>query len=347
MPFDLFQFAHLCDYYGDCKFRLTNPAMTQRNNARQMKHVPNADSLPHVHALRDSLEKSLFAASTSAIDRLCGEYGNAYLDDFESHLGLLKRAFPERGFPDWAARGFQRFGSAVLREEAAFKQTGRYSAGPEELQSLKDDFYGNADVMEGYYLVGLFCTYFLWPHHYRLLNFFRDDFLALPDEPTGLVMDWGPGHGLLSVEALGTWGRSPALLIDISRQSLEFSKAMLSASGMLERCELRQADILTLKTLPQADRVICGELLEHVPDPRGLIGMIRSSLRPGGKAFLTGAINAPQPDHIFLFRSAGELLDLVESEGFVIRSHLTVRHPNRDSDATAPEVTAMVVEHAA
>lgn len=304
-------------------------------------------SFPLVDALQQSLNKTLFGSSSSAVDSLLASHGEAYLEDFERYLGLLTRAFPEKPFPQWPARGFQRLGSTILREEIAFKQTGRYSAGPEELESLKEDFYANPEVMEEYYLVGLLCSYFLWPHHYRLLEFYRRSFLDAAPGDGGLVMEWGPGHGLLGLEALYVWRTNPALLIDLSPQSLDFCKGMLSASGMIGRCTLRRGDILSAGDLPAAERIICGELLEHVPDPAALIGGLRSALEKNGRAFLTGAINAPQPDHIFLFRNERELIDLVESEGLSVRAHLTVRHPSRQDDDSPPEVTAMVVEHAA
>ncbi|WP_136661019.1 methyltransferase domain-containing protein [Nitratireductor sp. XY-223] len=310
-----------------------------------MKHDLTTGSFPLVSALQDGLNKTLFGSSASAVEGLHTDYGDAYLADFENSLGLLQRAFPDKDFPTWAVRGFQRLGSTILREEVAFKQTGQYSASVEELQALKDDFYSNPEVMEGYYLVGLYCTYFLWPHHYRLLKFYREAFLSPPHDPQGLVMEWGPGHGLLSVEALGRWADSPSLLIDLSPQSLQFSEAVLGASGAGERVETRLEDVLAVPSLPQASRIVCGELLEHVPDPKALVGRIKESLQPGGLAFLTGAINAPQPDHIFLFRSEDELLRLVEEGGLDVHAHLTVRHPSRADDENPPEVTAMVVGH--
>ena len=216
-----------------------------------MKHDLMTGSFPLVSALQEGLNKTLFGASASAVESLHADYGDEYLSDFERSLGLLKKAFPQNTFPDWAVRGFQRLGSTILREEVAFKQTGQYSAGIEELQTLKDDFYSNPDVMEGYYLVGLYCTYFLWPHHYELLKFYRKSFLYPPHDPQGLVMEWGPGHGLLSVEALGMWKESPALLIDLSPQSLRFSEAVLGASGADSRVETRLEDVLAAGALPR------------------------------------------------------------------------------------------------
>lgn len=59
-----------------------------------------------------------------------------------------------------------------------------------------------------------------------------------------------------------------------------------------------------------------GEVLEHVENPHDFIGKMRELLADDGYAFLTTAINAPQPDHIYLFRNLEEVTRLFE--GFTI-----------------------------
>ena len=159
-------------------------------------------------------------------------------------------------------------------------------------------------------------------------------------------MEWGTGHGMLTLQALSAWPQSRATLIDLSPHSIEFCSRLLDAANLRGRCETRLADVLACDDLPTSDCIICGELLEHVPDPPALVRKLAGCLQRNGRAFITGAINAPQPDHLFLFRNADELVKLVEGEGLRIVSQLTVRHPLREGWDTAPEVAAMVVEHA-
>jgi hypothetical protein len=87
-------------------------------------------------------------------------------------------------------------------------------------------------------------------------------------------------------------------------------------------------------------------LLEHVPEPKVLLDQVRHGLRPGGIAYLTGAVNAPQPDHISLFRSPEELTALVEGQGLQINRKLVVCPPKRKGRLNPPMVVAMVVESA-
>jgi len=234
----------------------------------------------------------------------------------------------------------------ILKEEMHFRQTGEYAAKPDDLERVTEDVYDNEDVMDGYYLVGLFGTYFLWPHHYRILDFFRRSFLQT-GPPSQRLAEWGVGHGLLTLEALRQWPEARALVVDLSKYSLGFAGRMLGSAGVAGRCDSRQGDVLKFTDLPTADRIICSELLEHVPDPGLLLDRLRGALAPAGLAYLTGAINAAQPDHVYLFTGDRQLFRLLEDHGFAIKASLTACHPNREGDENPPAVVATVVEAAA
>jgi 2-polyprenyl-3-methyl-5-hydroxy-6-metoxy-1,4-benzoquinol methylase len=90
-----------------------------------------------------------------------------------------------------------------------------------------------------------------------------------------------------------------------------------------------------------ADRLICAELLEHVADPKALLFRVAASLKDGGKAFLTAAINAPQPDHIYHFRSAGEVEELVQACGLSIHAQRLFTHPHRKTQNEPPAILAL------
>jgi SAM-dependent methyltransferase len=292
------------------------------------------------------LDRSVFRSLGAAVGGLADQFGAEYLDDFESHLELLRSAFPEKPWPDWAVQGFVNLNKAILKEEMHFRQTGQYAARPEDLERVTEEVYDNEEVMERYYLVGLYCTYFLWPHHYRILRFYRQSFLQAGPPPARLA-EWGVGHGLLALEALRRWPAAGAALLDLSRFSLAFAERLLNAAGVGERCQSRLGDVLELPDLPRVDRLICSELLEHVPDPGRLLDRVREALAPGGLAYLTGAINAAQPDHVYLFTSDEQLLGMLRDHGLTAREHLTACHPSREHEARPPAVVAMVVERAA
>lgn len=291
------------------------------------------------------LQRSLFRSLGEPISYLENQYGPSYLQDFERHLGILRLAFPEKPWPDWAVQGFVNLNKAILKEEMHFKQTGQYAAQPEDLERVTQAVYDNEEVMDRYYLVGLYSTYFLWPHHYRILEFYRRSFLQVGPSPNH-VMEWGVGHGLLALEALEQWTAAQATLVDLSKFSLAFAGRLLDAAGVAERCQRRQGNVLELQLPRQAERIICSELLEHVPDPDRLLERLRAALAPGGCAYLTGAINAAQPDHVYLFTSDEQLFRLMEKHGFRIQAHLTACHPNREQERDPPAVVALVAQAA-
>ena len=162
--------------------------------------------------------------------------------------------------------------------------------------------------------------------------------------PPERIAEWGVGHGLLILEALERWPQAQAAILDLSKFSLAFTARMLAAAGMGNRCESYQGDVVKLPATRSVQRLICSELLEHVPNPKLLLERLRDALAPGGLAYLTGAINAAQPDHVSLFTSTEQLLSLVEEQGLVMRAHLTACHPNRQAEQNPPAVVAMVVQ---
>ena len=188
---------------------------------------------PLVQDLRSALKRTLFAFLADPLDVLADQYGAGYLNDFEACLSRLRRAFPDRAWPAWLVDGYLLLNKEILREEKTFRETGLYSAGSEDLGRVKREVYDSQSVMEGYYLVGLLLTYWMWPHHHQMLTFFRERFLVTGDE-IDQVSEWGVGHGLLTLTALEAWPRARAEVFDISQHSLSFAGRLL-AGGRLER----------------------------------------------------------------------------------------------------------------
>lgn len=291
-----------------------------------------------VNEFRSHLRKSILASLDKSIEELGTQYGEGYLSDFEAHLLVLSKVLKGADFSRQAVRAFVKFNKGILKEELSFRETGRYSAS--EFSQIRRDVYENPEVMEDYYLAGLYLTYYIWPHHYRLLRFFRDSFLEPPGD-VSVFMEWGVGHGLLSQLAFNRWPSAKAGLYDVSPYSLQFSGRLLEASGF-SAFETNLGDVTSLET-GQADAVICGELLEHVDDPRKLLGKLRSSMNPGARAFMTGAINSAQEDHLTLFSSAEQVQELVAEAGFSVVDSVKLVHPNRAHEKDAPSVLALVL----
>lgn len=296
-----------------------------------------------VKELQKKLKNSFFSFLASSMDVLEMTYGNDYLIDAERYLQLLKKTFPSKNFIEWALDGFITFNREILKEEKVFKEKGHYSAGVYDFERVCNEVYKNPDIMKGYYLVGMFLSYFCWQHHYELLSFYRKNFLESTDSIPHTVMEWGVGHGLLTLLALSSWPKVKSIVYDISPYSLKFSQKLFFTAGYDANCKYRIGDVLK-ESVPCVDRLICGELLEHVPDPKSLMNKVYRSLRPGGLAFVTGAVNSAQHDHVYLFRSPEEIYSLANECNLNITSSIAVVHPSRKGHELEPTVVAMILE---
>jgi len=88
---------------------------------------------------------------------------------------------------------------------------------------------------------------------------------------------------------------------------------------------LVQQDIVAATGLESKfDCIMCSEVLEHTEEPEKALMNMHSSLRDQGRMFLHIPINSPAPDHIYLWRKAEEIEDLVENNGFVIESFTAI-----------------------
>ena len=70
---------------------------------------------------------------------------------------------------------------------------------------------------------------------------------------------------------------------------------------------LKTADIFVMDNEKKYDLIICGELLEHVENPRDLLDKLNIILKEDGTIFLTTAVYAAAIDHIYLFDNVDEV----------------------------------------
>ena len=95
------------------------------------------------------------------------------------------------------------------------------------------------------------------------------------------VADVGCGGGLLS-EALARDG-ADVVGIDLAGPALEVARAHAAEAGLAIDYRELSAEALADVEPGRFDAVACMELLEHVPDPAGVVGACARLLRPGGR----------------------------------------------------------------
>ncbi|MDB5408033.1 MAG: 2-polyprenyl-3-methyl-5-hydroxy-6-metoxy,4-benzoquinol methylase [Rhodospirillales bacterium] len=305
--------------------------------------VPSCDVDSRAHPLVAEM-RAMFRAhhsfSRDIVDRAVTLFGARWADDCEETLATL---FPTLDAQAQAVKGYAAFAWDSMRRQAKFERDRAYPA--KTYAAAADEVYFNPDYMASEYLPGLLLSHFLWPHHYRQLSFFDSAFI----EPMRTIaaasfMEVGVGTGLYSRRLLQNLPDLRGVGIDISPSSKLFADRHMQAFGMSDRYEIRLQDILDPAFAAQTDWLVCVEVLEHLEDPVAFLRGLRRALAPGGRAFITAALNAASPDHIYLYRTADEVWAQLDTAGFALeQSFLGAAYRPSAPGVPVPLAAAFVV----
>lgn len=209
--------------------------------------------------------------------------------------------------------GYAHFVTDVNRQQIEYCRRGAYlnKSYTDVFQAVYDD-----DEYMKYYHWGVYATTFLWHHHRRIYSMCKNRFCsALAPDARGI--EFGSGSGIWST-SLSTWRPDLKLRgVDISKSSLAVAQGLAEAADAKDRVTFEVGDAIKWQSGRDFfDFGISCFLLEHLEDPAALVANLRRSVKPGAPVFLTAAITAAEVDHIFEFRSEGEVIKLVEDGGF-------------------------------
>jgi 2-polyprenyl-3-methyl-5-hydroxy-6-metoxy-1,4-benzoquinol methylase len=163
-----------------------------------------------------------------------------------------------------------------------------------------------------YYMHGLLVSQFLWPHHYEILKCFGQVIQSKKSSVRD-YLEVGGGHGLYIREAIDVIGSTANYqMVDISEISLRISQELVATSNVEFTC----SDIFDFSPAKKYDFIAMGEVLEHVEEPVKLLRRLHGLLAENGYLFITTPTNAPAIDHIYLFRNAEEIRDVIRQADF-------------------------------
>lgn len=289
---------------------------------------------PSVEALRRAIAEN-HRFSRGLIERAEATFGADWVDDFEK---LLAPLFPTEADLATAARGYSAFAFDSMRQQKAFEESRQYKN--KSYAEVAEEIYLNEQHMLSEYLPGLLLSHFLWPHHYRQIQFFDAAFLApirRSDRPE--FAEVGIGTAVFSRRILELVPNARGHGYDISPSSCRYAQAHVAAIGAAKRYEVNCQDILVQAITP-VPWLVCVEVLEHLENPLEFLRALRAALVPGGRAFITAAVNAAHADHIYLYRSAHEVEQQLVEAGFAIEQGFS-------ASAFAPPETGVPVPVAA
>ena len=249
------------------------------------------------------------------------QFGPAWVEEVTENV--VRLFGPEQG-SGWeeALRGYAEFSLDGMRHQEFFETNGRYRWST--LKEIQTQFYENEEHMMTKYLPGIFMAHYLWPHHFKLLTFFRREVLPCLAPAPRLFYEVGIGPGMYSRETLRNFPEVQGRGFDISPYSIAFTRRVLEAFGLAQRYEFVFGNVLTSPLPPErADFLVSHEVLEHMEEPERFVRILHDLVKPGGTAYITAAVNAGLSDHIYLFRSPQEVREMLSGQGWRILKQIS------------------------
>jgi 2-polyprenyl-3-methyl-5-hydroxy-6-metoxy-1,4-benzoquinol methylase len=260
-------------------------------------------------------------------------------EQFEECLRWAARAFGDGVIEDVAA-GYAFFTLEVNRAQQAYEKDGRYKVSTfAEANAL---VYQQPEYMRHYYW-GVFAILFCWPHYVELMDFYLNRFVA--HLGGARLLEIAPGHGAWGLIAVMRASGMSLEGWDISPTSLEMAPKMALGAGVADRCTYRVADATKIEhDRERFDAAVCCFMLEHLEQPGDFLKGLAPALKSGGTAFITLALTAGQPDHIFEFHRESEGILLAEAAGLEMLE-CRIARPSRllPNAKYVPRVQAMIL----
>jgi 2-polyprenyl-6-hydroxyphenyl methylase/3-demethylubiquinone-9 3-methyltransferase len=122
------------------------------------------------------------------------------------------------------------------------------------------------------------------------------------------VLDVGCGGGILA-EAMAQRG-AEVIGIDLGEKGLRVAELHLLESGLPVKYEKVSVEDYAAGHAGEFDVVTCMELLEHVPEPAGMVAACARLVRPGGLVFFS-TINRNPKSYLFAVIGAEYVLKLL------------------------------------
>jgi 2-polyprenyl-3-methyl-5-hydroxy-6-metoxy-1,4-benzoquinol methylase len=293
---------------------------------------------PRLAELREEFVRQ-FPSMAHSVDRGRAEFGEPWAAEFEE---LLVRLYPVRDDLAKAVRAYIRFSLDIMRSMKKFEKEREYSI--KTYAEAAERVYYAEEYMLGEYLPGLMLSHYLWPHHYRHNVFFRTMFLPnIAGNPEAKWIDIGIGTGFYSRIVLDAVRDSRGTGYDISDASIKYTRKQLQAFGCDDRYDIRKTNIIESPPTEPVDFLMSIEVLEHLEDPVEYMRALRKILKPGGKAFITAAITAPNPDHIYLYWDSEEVLKEIRQAGFKLEQYHCAPGYAPKNDEPVPTISAFIV----
>jgi 2-polyprenyl-3-methyl-5-hydroxy-6-metoxy-1,4-benzoquinol methylase len=299
----------------------------------------NISKYPHLQVVESVFNKK-FPYFSKVLGKRFEEFGTSWADEFERELQVFFGSEDERLRS--ATYGYGLFALDGLKLQKKFDKTLQYEA--QRYEDVAGEVYLNRDYMFTLYLPGILLSHYLWPHHYNQKLWFVKNFIPLVKNEKSFC-DVGVGTGFYSREMLrhvpGIRGNG----YDISEFSLEHTRMMVDRWDFGGRYTTNVRDIIKNPPTEKADCAVNVEVLEHLEDPVTFLKALRNMAKTGGYAFITAAIDAPNKDHIYLYRDLASVERELNQASFkVVMAENFPAFPNPKPGETVPQNGSFIVQ---
>ena len=243
---------------------------------------------------------------------------NDLTSDELSDLEKLIDIFQKQGFSlDFQCSAYQQVLDMTIQESKYFMEHGSYRYST--FEEVADKVYFNEPYMKNY-MIGLALTQYLWAIHKNCYQYFTNSLENI--KKCDNYVEIGPGHGGYFYQAVKSGKFTNCTAIDVSTTSLAMTKAFVESHDIHSRGTNVQylcKDVNSIAGEALYDFLVMCEVLEHVEEPEKILRSLRRILKKDGMAYFSIPINAPEIDHIKLFKSPDEVTALLNNTGFVIK----------------------------
>lgn len=297
------------------------------------------DGYPSVEMFRELLHQQ-FPYLSGVMKKQVNSFGDHWLGLFETELNLVFSQ--DRKRIEQAVRGYGGFSLDSMKLQVKFQKSKVYEN--KTYAEAASEVYQNEEYMFSLYLPGILLSHYLWRHHFLQHIFFLERFLPLVGQGDGKCFyDIGVGTGFYSKELLSRT-KLTGSGFDLSPHSLAHTLMLLRINDVADKYEANLRDVVNDPVRPAADFLINIEVLEHLEDPQQFLNALAGMLKVGGYGLISAAINAPNADHIYLYRNSAEVATQLHRAGFkIVDSTVDAAYTPRSEGELVPENVAFIV----
>ena len=271
--------------------------MVQTNLKKLIDYIGNKDSLQQKY-----------------LRNVIGAMAEEETEELEAILDFFLRDNTIEGLGD----AYLLFLDNTWEETKYFITEGHYRHS--SVSEVIEKVYYNEKYMKQY-MIGLQLSGYLWKTHKIINSWYKEKLKAFKGN---YYLEIGPGHGQYFLEAMNLHNFKHYVGIDLSPTSIELASRYIGkfVEDKTVDNSLICRDFLEMQFHNVFDGVCIAEVLEHTEKPEKILQKIYDLTTIGGNVYVSVPINGPAIDHIYLFASIEEFLELVKSVGFVVKDYI-------------------------